>query len=214
MLDVSDLSVPEPWRWFPESRYGLFIHWGPYAAYGRGEQVLARENIDHREYARVACAWNPRYHDAAAWADIVRRAGMKYAVLTTRHHDGYCLWDTAYTDSSSAQQAPKREFLPPVGFIARLLVIRIKAYRGNFNRTNRTQFGCLEIAVHTIHFSLDGMRLKIISADKVATAGACLTTDAHVDIHLHPKCRKCTHSLYLSRPVLSRSLCRAGQSGP
>ena len=111
MLDVSDLAVPEHWRWFPESRYGLFIHWGPYAVYGRGEQVLARENIDHREYARVACAWNPRYYDAAAWADIVRRAGMKYAVLTTRHHDGYCLWDTAYTDYSSAQQAPKRDFV-------------------------------------------------------------------------------------------------------
>ena len=111
MIDVSDISVPEKWRWFPQSRFGLFIHWGPYAAYGRGEQVLGRENIDHREYARAACAWNPRHFDAKEWAYIARRSGMKYAVLTTRHHDGFCLWDTATTDYSSAAQAAGRDLV-------------------------------------------------------------------------------------------------------
>ena len=111
MIDVSDISVPEKWRWFPESRFGLFIHWGPYAMYGRGEQVLGRENLDHREYANAACAWNPQYFDARAWADVAKRGGMKYAVLTTRHHDGFCLWDTDYTDYSSARQAARRDFV-------------------------------------------------------------------------------------------------------
>ena len=111
MIDVGSMQVPEKWRWFPESRFGLFVHWGPYAAYGRGEQVLGRENLDHCEYARAACAWNPRYFDARVWADVTRRAGMRYGVLTTRHHDGFCLWDTEYSDYSSARQAAGRDFV-------------------------------------------------------------------------------------------------------
>lgn len=104
-------SLPAGWRWFPESRFGLFIHWGPYAAYGRGEQVLFREHLDQTEYERRACTWNPQYFDATRWADVAKRAGMKYAILTSRHHDGYCLWDSQYTDYTSARQAPGRDFV-------------------------------------------------------------------------------------------------------
>jgi hypothetical protein len=56
--------VPDQWRWFPQARFGLFIHWGPYAALGRGEQVANREHLDHREYARLACQWCPGQYDA------------------------------------------------------------------------------------------------------------------------------------------------------
>ena len=104
-------NVPVRWPWFNQSRFGMFIHWGPYSAWGRGEQVLFREHLDQREYAAQACAWNPQHYDPAVWADVARRAGMKYACLTTRHHDGYCLWDTKYTDYSSARQAPKRDLV-------------------------------------------------------------------------------------------------------
>lgn len=104
-------AIPTHWRWFSESRYGMFIHWGPYVAYGRGEQVLFREHLDQRAYTEAACRWNPRHFDAAAWAETARRGGMKYAVLTSRHHDGYCLWDSQLTDYSSAQQAPHRDFV-------------------------------------------------------------------------------------------------------
>ncbi len=104
-------TIPEKWKWFPEARFGLFIHWGPYAALERGEQVLFREHLDQREYAQRACAWNPRGFDARAWARVAREAGMRYAVMTTRHHDGYCLWDTAATDYSSAARAPGRDFI-------------------------------------------------------------------------------------------------------
>jgi len=107
----NEFEIPQKWKWFSESRFGLFIHWGPYAYLGRGEQVANRENIDHGEYARMACEWNPRQYDPRAWADVAVRAGMKYAVLTTRHHDGYCLWDTATTDYSSGRQAPGRDFV-------------------------------------------------------------------------------------------------------
>ena len=91
-------NLPDKWRWFPQARFGLFIHWGAYAAHGRGEQVLFREHLEQREYGEAACRWNPRQYDAAAWADVAARAGMKYAILTSRHHDGFCLWDSDQTD--------------------------------------------------------------------------------------------------------------------
>jgi alpha-L-fucosidase len=52
-------EVPERWRWFAEGRFGLFIHWGPYSMWGRGEQVLLRERLDQAEYERRSCLWNP-----------------------------------------------------------------------------------------------------------------------------------------------------------
>jgi|APSaa5957512622_1039677.scaffolds.fasta_scaffold09992_3 alpha-L-fucosidase len=110
-MSQNEFEVPQKWKWFSESRFGLFIHWGPYARLGRGEQVANRENIDQGEYAQMACEWNPRYYDPRTWADVALRAGMKYAVLTTRHHDGYCLWDTKTTDYSSGRQAPGRDFV-------------------------------------------------------------------------------------------------------
>lgn len=109
MVDLQ--SIPDKWRWFPESRYGVFIHWGPYAAYGRGEQVLFREHLDPREYEQHACAWNPTHYDPALWAETIKQAGFRYGVLTTRHHDGFCLWNTATTNYSSAAQAPGRDFV-------------------------------------------------------------------------------------------------------
>jgi alpha-L-fucosidase len=121
-------SVPEKWRWFPESRFGMFIHWGAYAAYGRGEQVLFREHLDQKEYGEAACRWNPQQYDAAAWAHTAKRAGMKYAVLTTRHHDGFCLWDSKYTDYSVGKQAPKRDFVREFADAFRAAGLRVGLY--------------------------------------------------------------------------------------
>ncbi|HTE19858.1 MAG TPA: alpha-L-fucosidase, partial [Armatimonadota bacterium] len=103
--------LPDYWRWFPEARFGMFIHWGPYAAYGRGEQVLFREHLDQRDYGERALRWNPQSCDPAEWAAAAKQAGTKYVVLTTRHHDGYCLWDSRVTDYTSAAQAPRRDFV-------------------------------------------------------------------------------------------------------
>ena len=104
-------GIPGHWQWFDEARFGLFIHWGPFSIFGRGEQALNREHMDHREYARAACAWNPAHYSAREWAQVARDAGMRYAVFCSRHHDGYCLWDTRTTDYSSARQAPGRDFV-------------------------------------------------------------------------------------------------------
>jgi alpha-L-fucosidase len=97
--------------WFPAARFGLFIHWGAYAAYGRGEQVLLREQIPQAEYAARALQWNPQRFDARAWARHAREAGFRYAVLTTRHHDGFCLWNTSRHEYSSWHGAAHRDFV-------------------------------------------------------------------------------------------------------
>ena len=121
-------TLPEYWRWFSEGRYGMFIHWGPYSAYGRGEQVLFREHLDQRDYATNACRWNPRHFDAAEWAAIARQGGFKYAVLTSRHHDGYCLWDSKFTDYSSGSQAPGRDFVREYTDAFRAAGLRVGLY--------------------------------------------------------------------------------------
>jgi alpha-L-fucosidase len=115
-------------HWFSDARFGLFLHWGPYAQYARGEQVLIREMIDQREYARRACTWNPEHFDAASWAREAVAGGFRYAVLTTRHHDGYCLWDTATTDYTSACQAPRRDFVREFVEAFRAAGLRIGLY--------------------------------------------------------------------------------------
>ena len=107
--DQLNKEVPEHFKWFPEDRYGVFIHWGPYAAVGRGEQVLFREHLNQEEYERDARAWEPEAFDAERWADVFVRAGFRYGCLTARHHDGYCLWDTDTTNYSSVKQAPGRD---------------------------------------------------------------------------------------------------------
>jgi len=103
--------IPDAWRWFDEARFGLFIHWGAYAAIGRGEQSLFRDHLDQAAYAEAACRWNPTRFEPRRWAEVAAGAGMRYAILTSRHHDGFCLWDSQHTDYSTARQAARRDFV-------------------------------------------------------------------------------------------------------
>ncbi len=121
-------ATPEEWQWFREAQYGLFVHWGPYAALGRGEQVLVREHLDQRAYERAACAWNPDAFDASRWAEAAIAGGFRYAVLTARHHDGYCLWNSRLTDYTSACQAPRRDFLAEYVRAFRAAGLRVGLY--------------------------------------------------------------------------------------
>ncbi len=125
---MSNISIPEKWRWFPAARFGMFIHWGPYAQVGRGEQVLIREWLDQREYAAAACRWQPQKFDARRWAEIAVAGGFRYAVLTTRHHDGYCLWNSRLTDYTSVAQAAKRDFVAEYVEAFRAAGLRVGLY--------------------------------------------------------------------------------------
>ena len=98
-------------HWFTEARFGLFIHWGMYALYERGEQVLFREHLIPSEYRKRAVEFNPDRYDAEAWAAMARQAGMRYAVLTAKHHDGFCLFDSAVSDLTSVKTGARRDLV-------------------------------------------------------------------------------------------------------
>lgn len=117
-----------PWQWFTDARFGMFIHFGPYSVFGRGEQVLMREWMDQRAYAQAACTWNPGAADPDHWCKVAQETGMKYVVLTARHHDGYCLWRTSTTDYSCFDQAPHRDLVGEFVDSARRHGLRVGLY--------------------------------------------------------------------------------------
>jgi alpha-L-fucosidase len=102
---------PQRIRWWQEARFGMFIHWGLYSQLGRHEWVMNRERIPVPEYERLADTWQPGERPARAWARLAAESGMKYMVLTTKHHEGFCLWDTAQTDYNSVQRGPGRDLV-------------------------------------------------------------------------------------------------------
>jgi len=83
--------------WFFQKRFGLFVHWGIYSIAGWHEQHQMRARSSYDEYTKLAAQWNPTRFDPDAWLDLMQEVGMKYICLTTKHHDGFCLWDTKQT---------------------------------------------------------------------------------------------------------------------
>ena len=102
------MSTPDA-AWFNQARFGMFIHWGVYAVPARGEWVMNQEKVPPAEYAGLARRFNPRRYDPHAWAALARAAGMKYMVLTTRHHDGYSLFDSRVSDFTAPKTAAGRD---------------------------------------------------------------------------------------------------------
>jgi alpha-L-fucosidase len=96
-------------KWFREVRFGMFIHWGLYSQLGRHEWVMNRERIPLAEYEKLADTWKPGPHPARVWAKLAREAGMRYMVMTSKHHEGFCLFDSALTDYTAAKRGPKRD---------------------------------------------------------------------------------------------------------
>ena len=91
-------KTPGDTAWFTRDRFGMFIHWGLYAMPARHEWVKTRERIPEEKYDKYFEHFDPDLFDACEWARQAKAAGMKYAVLTTKHHEGFCMWDTQYTD--------------------------------------------------------------------------------------------------------------------
>jgi len=85
-------------QWFRNAKFGMFIHWGVYAQLGKGEWIRTVDQIPEEEYAKLVPRFNPTKFDPDAWADLAKRAGMNYMVVTTKHHDGFCMFDAHNTD--------------------------------------------------------------------------------------------------------------------
>ena len=116
------LTDDERMEWWRDARFGLFVHWGLYSVPagtykgrridGIGEWIMNNARIPVSEYEKYAAAFNPVGFDADEWVRLVKQAGMKYIVITSKHHDGFCLWDSKVTDWDIMDAAPfKRDIL-------------------------------------------------------------------------------------------------------
>lgn len=104
-------SRPRRMQWWNEARFGMFVHWGLYSQLGRHEWVMNRERIPIAEYEKLADSWHPKERPAREWARLAKQAGMKYMVMTTKHHEGFCLWDTKQTDYNAVKHGPGRDLV-------------------------------------------------------------------------------------------------------
>jgi alpha-L-fucosidase len=101
-------------RWWTEARFGMFIHWGLYALAARHEWVKQHEQITDEEYQKYFNHFNPDLYNPKEWARIAKKAGMKYFVVTTKHHEGFCLWDSKYTDFKATKTPYGKDLIKPM----------------------------------------------------------------------------------------------------
>ncbi len=98
-------------EWFTQARFGMFIHFGLYSIPARGEWVRSEEFIPKEDYDPLIHEFNPTHCDMRQWMRAIRDAGAQYVVFTAKHHDGFCLYDSAYTDFKSTNSPAGRDFV-------------------------------------------------------------------------------------------------------
>jgi alpha-L-fucosidase len=102
-------------EWFTEDRFGLFIHWGLYSMAARHEWLQSREKLSGEQYSsKYFKRFDPDLYDPELWAQLAADAGMKYFVVTTKHHEGFCLWDSKLTDYKATKAPAGRDVLRPM----------------------------------------------------------------------------------------------------
>ncbi|HSB12992.1 MAG TPA: alpha-L-fucosidase [Bryobacteraceae bacterium] len=109
---TAEASPPDHERriqWWREAKFGMFIHWGLYSLLGRHEWAMEEEGIPVAEYEQLAKRFKPKPDAARDWAKLAKRAGMKYMVMTSKHHEGFCHFDTKLTNYSAPKQAAGRD---------------------------------------------------------------------------------------------------------
>ena len=138
-LNESESEKDARMAWWDDAGVGMFIHWGLYAVPageyngekedGLGEWIMNSKKIPIAEYEQFAKKFNPIKFDADAWVSLAKEAGMKYIVLTSKHHDGFCLWDTKYTDWNIMDATPfKRDIIKELSVACEREGIRLCFY--------------------------------------------------------------------------------------
>ncbi len=141
---LKTLKTPGDTSWFTRDRFGMFIHWGLYSLAARQEWVQNNESIPKEVYEeKYFRHFDPDLYDPQMWAQAASNAGMKYFVVTTKHHEGFCLWDSKLTDYKATRTPAKRDLLKPM----------IQAFRQNDMRVGL--YHSL-IDWHHPHYVLDG----------------------------------------------------------
>lgn len=111
---IKPMPTPGNTEWFVHDRFGLFIHFGLYAEAARHEWMKSREQLSNEDYQKYFDHFDPDLYDPKAWAKDAKQAGMKYFVITTKHHEGFCLWDSKYTDYKVTNTPYGKDILTPM----------------------------------------------------------------------------------------------------
>lgn len=98
-------------NWFSDAKFGLFIHWGPFSIPGSGEWVMNERKLTVNNYSNLKDFFNPIEFNAAEWVSLAKKSGMKYITLITRHHDGFSMWDTQYSDFNIMNTPYKKDIV-------------------------------------------------------------------------------------------------------
>src|SRR5512139_548352 len=93
-------------EWFQDARFGLFIHWGVYSVLGDGEWVMNTRGIDKQTYEKLPGFFNPVNYNPKEWVAMARAAGMKYITITSKHHDGFAMFDSRVSDYDVVDRTP------------------------------------------------------------------------------------------------------------
>jgi alpha-L-fucosidase len=115
-------------EWWHEARFGMFIHWGLYSIIGQHEWALEVEGVPIAQYEILAKHFQPKPNAARDWARLAKRAGQKYMVMTTKHHEGFCNFDTKLTDYCATKQGPGRDLVREFVEAARAEGLRVGFY--------------------------------------------------------------------------------------
>jgi alpha-L-fucosidase len=116
-------------EWFQNAKFGMFIHWGVYSNLMDGEWAMQIQMIDKTTYQKIASMFNPTFFDGAEWVSTAKQAGMKYICFTTRHHDGFSMFNTQYSDWNIVQRTPyKRDILKALAEECRKQDIKLFVY--------------------------------------------------------------------------------------
>lgn len=114
--------------WWRDAKFGMFIHWGLYSVIGHQEWVMESEGIPIPQYEILAKHFKPKANAAREWARLAKAAGQKYMVMTTKHHEGFCMWDTKLTDYCAMKQGPGRDLVREFVEAARAEGLRVGFY--------------------------------------------------------------------------------------
>lgn len=121
-------TYEERMAWLRQARFGIYVHYGLYSLLGRGEWTMYSERIPLKEYEKNADAFLPKVNCTDEWCEAAKMAGAKYIVLTTRHHEGFCLFDSKFSDYTSAKHGCKRDIVAEFVASARKYGLRVGLY--------------------------------------------------------------------------------------
>lgn len=93
-------------EWFQDAKFGLFVHWGVYSILGDGEWVMNNQRIPIEQYEKLPSFFDPEQFDPAEWVAMVKNAGMKYITITSKHHDGFAMYDSEVSDYEIVDKTP------------------------------------------------------------------------------------------------------------